>query len=56
MRRATLLIVCLVGGGAAGVVGEWASGSQWWYLGIPVAVAAGWLFIANPEHCIPPRE
>jgi len=51
-RRAALLIVCLLLGGVVGFVGVAVSGSPWWYLAIPGAVAAGWLAVANPENCI----
>ena len=56
MRRALLLIICLVVGGVVGAVGEQFSGSQWWYLAIPTAVAAGWLLVGNPENCVPRHE
>lgn len=53
MRRVALFVICLVLGAAVGVVGFMVSGSQWWYVAIPGALAAGWLTVANPEHCMP---
>ena len=56
MRRVVLLLACLAVGGGIGVVGAQLSGNQWWYLAIPIVVAAGWLLVANPENCVPRRE
>jgi hypothetical protein len=53
LRRIVLFVICLLLGTAVGVVGFMASGSQWWYVAIPGALAAGWLTIANPERCMP---
>jgi Integrase core domain len=36
-----------------GLLGWYLSGSQWWYLAVPGALAAGWLGVANPERCLP---
>ena len=49
--RLLLLLACLALGTAIGFVGYWFSGAQDWFLAIPGAVAAGWLFVANPEAC-----
>lgn len=56
MRRALLLLICLAVGGVVGAGGAWLTGNPWWYLAIPAAIAAGWLFVANPENCVPRRE
>jgi hypothetical protein len=53
MRRAWLLFACLGAGGLVGWIGWQVSGSQWWYLAIPAAVAAGWLTVADPTQCQP---
>ncbi len=50
-RRVVLFMICLVLGGAVGVIGSLVTGSQWWYLAIPGTIAAGWLMVANPERC-----
>ena len=49
--RLALLDICLLAGVAVGVVGSYATGSQWWYLAVPAVVAMAWLFVANPEQC-----
>jgi len=55
MHRLVLLLACLAVGGAVGFTGWALSGSQWWYLAIPAAIAAGWLKLANPVRCLPPQ-
>jgi hypothetical protein len=52
LRRVVLFIICLVFGGAVGVVGSHVTGSQWWYLAIPGTIAVGWLMVANPQRCV----
>ena len=52
MRRGLLLVLCLALGGLIGFIGAQVSGSDWWYVAIPGAVAAGWLRVANPENCV----
>ena len=52
VRRVLLLILCLAVGCGVGLIGHLLSGSQWWYLAIPGAVAAAWLVVANPERCV----
>jgi len=53
MRRLFLLLACLAVGSAVGFIGWAFSGSQWWYLAIPAAIAVAWLKLANPERCLP---
>jgi hypothetical protein len=48
VRRALLLVGCLGLGSVVGAIGTQASGSDWWYVAIPAAVAMGWLLVANP--------
>ena len=52
MRRFVLFVLCLAVGSTVGLVGSLTSGSPWWYLAIPCAMAAGWLAVANPEQCL----
>jgi len=54
LRRFVLFVMCLGAGGVIGVLGALATGSEWWYLAIPVAVAVGWLRVGTPEQCAPP--
>lgn len=54
VRRLLLLLALLGAGLAIGLLGSWLSGSPLWYLAIPVALAAGWLRVADPTQCLPP--
>jgi hypothetical protein len=47
-----LLIILVAAGAAVGWIGETLSGDPLWYLAIPAFVAAGWLFVADPEACL----
>jgi hypothetical protein len=53
LKRLVWLIVCLGAGGLIGAAGSALTGNNAWYLAIPVAVAAGWMFFANPVKCDP---
>ena len=55
MKRALLLLACIAIGLAAGAAGYFATGSQWWFLALPGAMALAWLFVANPEQCMAGR-
>lgn len=50
-RRALLLVTCVGAGSAVGAIGFWLTGSNWWALAIPAAMAAGWLWVADPTPC-----
>lgn len=50
--RVVWLIVCLLGGGAAGAIGHAATGDAAWYLALPAVLAAAWWFLADPERCL----
>jgi len=52
MRRGLLLLCCLGVGGAVALAGWHFSSSQLWFLAIPVVVAIGWLFVADPSRCV----
>lgn len=56
IRRFFLLIACIGVGAVIGVLGQFATGNVWWYLAIPIAVAAGWLWVGTPEQCCPEPE
>jgi hypothetical protein len=51
-RRALLLMACLGAGSAVGAIGFWLTGSSGWALAIPAAVAAGWIWVADPTQCV----
>jgi hypothetical protein len=55
-KRLAWLVACVVVGAAVGVVGSALTGSAYWYVAIPAAIAAGWLFFANPTACEPPAR
>ena len=49
--RAIALVAVLSAGALIGAAGNWLTGSQYWFLAIPGALAVGWLFLANPLAC-----
>jgi len=51
--RALALLAALATGALLGAAGVWLTGNQYWFLGIPGALAVGWLFLANPLACAP---
>jgi hypothetical protein len=51
-QRLYLFVACLTTGIGVAVAGSAISGSDWWYLAIPVAIAIPWMFLANPEQCL----
>jgi len=53
LKRLGWLLGCFAAGGVVGVVGSTLTGSDLWYLAIPVAVAGVWMFVANPTECGP---
>jgi hypothetical protein len=56
LRRLAWLLACVFIGLIIAVVGESLSGSSVWYVAIPAVVAVGWLFVADPTECEPPRD
>jgi hypothetical protein len=60
--RVWALLALLAAGALVGASVDWLAGSGMGYLAIPVALAAGWLSLANPPACQPappepqPRE
>jgi len=50
-RRLAWLLVCLIGGGLVGGAGQYLTGEKAWFLAVPIAVAVGWLFLADPSRC-----
>lgn len=55
-KRLGWLLGCAALGAAVASAGVFFSGSQWWSLAIPAAVAAGWLFFGDPTQCDPPAS
>ncbi len=57
LKRLALLSACVLAGLVVAVVGSTLSGSSVWYAAVPAAIAAGWLFVADPSECeAPTRE
>jgi hypothetical protein len=54
LKRAALLLACIGVGLGIALIGTSLSGNDLWYLAIPAAIAAGWLFVADPTQCNPP--
>lgn len=53
LKRLAWLLACMGVGTLVGFVGSAVSGNTVWYLAVPAAVAAGWLFFADPTQCEP---
>jgi len=54
MRKRLAWLLASVGAGVlVGAAGSALTGNSYCYLAIPAAVAAGWLFVANPSTCEP---
>jgi len=56
LKRLAWLLACVFAGSIIAIAGESLSGSSAWYVAIPAVVAAGWLFVADPTECEPPRQ
>jgi hypothetical protein len=55
-RRLVLLMVCLASGLGIGYIGWQVTAHQEWFLAVPIALLLGWLAVADPEQCVPPRD
>jgi hypothetical protein len=55
-RRALLLEGLLAAGSMAALAGYAVTGVAWWFVAVPAAVAAGWLFVADPARCEAPKD
>lgn len=51
--RAWALLSVLAAGVAIGASGAGLTGSDWWWLAIPVLLTAAWLRVADPTRCEP---
>jgi hypothetical protein len=51
-RRLFWLLACAALGLAVGFIGHSLSSNPQWFLALPAALAAGWLFFANPDECL----
>ncbi len=54
-QRVVLLVACLVLGLGAGFVGLYFTSDTTWFLAVPVCMAIGWFFVADPTACTPSR-
>lgn len=55
-RRLALFVAALATGVGTGVAGYAVTGSEAWFLAIPVALAVPWWFLADPTSCTAPRR
>ena len=53
-RRLLLLLACIALGLAIGFIGQAVTSQSAWFLAVPVCVAIGWLFVADPAECVAP--
>lgn len=51
-QRVLLLFACVAAGLLVGFVGRHIMADAAWFLAVPVCVALGWIFVANPEECV----
>ncbi|MDI6749511.1 MAG: hypothetical protein QMD73_04990 [Rhodocyclaceae bacterium] len=51
--RVLLLAGCIFAGCIIGFVGQYLTGSSSWFLAVPALMALAWLFVANPDECLP---
>ena len=51
-RRLFWLLVCALTGFAVGWIGDYFTDNEVWFLALPITVAIGWLFFANPTECL----
>lgn len=54
-RRVGLLIALALVGMLCGYLGATLTGNDAWYVCVPVAIALGWLFVADPAQCVASR-
>lgn len=55
-HRLFWLLVCALTGFGIGWIGHYLTGKESWFLALPVTIAVGWLFFANPGECISSRS
>ena len=55
-RRLLALLACVAAGALIGALVQWLTGRAEGWLAIPVLLAAGWLFVADPTQCEPRRD
>ncbi|MFA6901844.1 MAG: hypothetical protein WC236_02045 [Gallionellaceae bacterium] len=54
-RRLLLLVGCVALGLIIGYIGERLTSQAMWFLAVPVCIAIGWIFVANPDECVAPK-
>ena len=52
-RRALWLCACLAAGLGIGAGGQLLTGDAAWFLAVPLCMAIGWFFLADPRQCLP---
>jgi hypothetical protein len=51
-QRVLLFLACCALGIVIGVIGQSLTSQAEWFLAVPVCIAAGWLFVADPNECL----
>jgi len=51
-QRALLFVACCATGTVIGVIGHSYTMQSEWFLAIPICIAIGWLFVADPNECV----
>jgi hypothetical protein len=54
--RVVLLVGCVLAGCLVGAIGQDVFGSSAWFLAVPGFVVVAWLFVANPNKCLPQQK
>lgn len=56
LGRLVLLVSCSAVGAVIGFIGSSLTGSDFWYLAVPLLIVIAWLFVANPSECEAPKS
>jgi hypothetical protein len=51
-RRFLLLLACIALGLTIGFIGQGFTSQSAWFLAVPICIAIGWFFVADPAECI----
>jgi hypothetical protein len=55
-RRFLLLLACIALGLTIGFIGQGVTSESIWFLAVPICIAIGWFFVADPTECIAPQS
>ena len=54
--RFLLLLACIALGLTIGFIGQAIMSQSTWFLAVPICIAIGWFFVADPAECIAPQS